>query len=453
MPYKIFMSIITVLFLSFAAAMAEPSLAYDEVPVSATSNYAIHYAVHIDAKNPAGARVQMEARGANEILRMHFFLDKGRYKMFRGDGDIRPIGTDILWTPRKLNAKLSYEVSLKHERKPGIYDSYGEKDWFITRTTDLFPRKRIDFKGAAKSYTTMQFHLPPGWTVISEMEKIGKNLFRATNSDKTRYQWPTGWILFGKVGVKTLKAGDVTIRLAYPEDFLSYGRPKYPKKRKRRIARVERILGEAEGVFEKVVPLMKKFLPGYAHEFLVIFGKSPMWKGGISAEASLYVNRNTPVIASDYTSTLVHEYFHLSDGFKKDSRDGEWIVEGLAEYFSMRLLREADLISKEEFFRGVDSFRKNGIWNHSLVRGKNERVFYENAPLVLFTLDEMIREKYQGKRSLKDVMRRLDNEEDPLGTKSFREHAETVYDGTLKDFFKNHVEEGRLPPYKKYIKL
>lgn len=426
------------------------SHAYENPSADLAPNHAIHHTVFVSKKNPAIADVEVEVRGANEIRRMIFLLDRGRYRYFRGQGEIKPIGTDILWVPRKLNAKLSYQVSLPHEREPGFYDSYGEKDWFITRTTDLFPRKRFDFKGPSKSYTTVKFNLPQGWMVVSEMPGIGKNLFRAADSPDTRYQWPTGWLIFGRVNEKQVPVEDVMIRLAYPEDFLRYGKPKYPEKRKNRISRFAKKLDDAAMIFQKVVPHMKKFLPKYAKQFLVVFGKSPMWRGGLSAEGSLFVNRSTPVIVSDYSSTLIHEYFHICDGFKKDMRDAEWFVEGLAEYFSLRLLLTGRVISREQFSEGIESYRKSGLWNVNLTRSKNQKVFYENAPLVLFTLDEMIRIKSRQQKSLKDVMFLLAEEDELVGTELFRQKIEEVYGASLRNFFQAHVIEGRLPPYKKY---
>lgn len=449
MHCQIFMCLV----FSFVAFWGQTrAFAYHEVAINSSPNHAVNYRVIVDGENPGLARVQMEIRGADEVLRTLFYLDKGRYRFFQGDGDIKPIGTDILWTPHKLNAKLSYQANLRHQRKPGYYDSYGEKDWFITRTSDLFPRKRFDFKRASKSYTTVEFDLPKGWSVVSEMPSLGKNKFRAIDSPETRYQWPTGWLLFGRVGVENVKVGDVTIRLAYPEDFLRYGKPKYPEKRRTRIARFQKKLTDAREVYSRVVPLMQKFLPGYSREFLVVFGKSPMWRGGLSGERSLFINRSTPIIVSDFSSTLVHEYFHLCDGFKKDPVDAEWFVEGLAEYFSLRLLKVAKLITREEFYQGIEFYHQGGQWNHNLLRTKNERIFYENAPLVLFVLDEMIREKHRQKKSLKDVMMRLANEDEPVGTKLFQKHVEAVYGEDLSGFFKNHVVEGRLPPYKKFMR-
>lgn len=439
-----------IFFLLLALSGTGPVLAYGDVPVNGTPNHAVHYTVYVSKNNPAVADVEVELRGANEIRRMHFLLDKGRYRYFRGEGEIKPIGTDILWMPKKLNARLSYQVSLLHERKPGFYDSYGEKDWFITRTTDLFPRKRFDFKGPSKSYTTVKFKLPKDWTVVSEMPSIGLQSFRAVDSPDTRYQWPTGWLIFGKVGERQVPVEDVMIRFAYPEDFLRYGKPKYPEKRKNRIARFAKKLDDAAVLFQKVVPHMKKFLPKYAKDFLVVFGKSPMWRGGLSAEGSLFINRSTPVIVSDYSSTLIHEYFHICDGFKKDMRDAEWFVEGLAEYFSLRLLLAGKVISREQFFEGIESYRKFGLWNVNLTRSKNERVFYENAPLVLFTLDEMIRSKSRQQKSLKDVMRLLAEEDEPVGTALFRKKIEEIYGASLEEFFQNYVIEGRLPPYQKH---
>src|SRR3990167_57581 len=107
---------------------------------------------------------------------------------------------------------------------------------------------------------------------------------------------------------------------------------------------------------------MTKFLPSYAREFLVIVGKDPMWHGGLSGENSMYIHRSVPNIARDNTSTLAHEYFHVCAGFTKDPRDAEWIVEGLAEYYSIRLLYEAGILTQEQFRAGIDTISSQAQW-------------------------------------------------------------------------------------------
>lgn len=426
-----------------------------EVGVNSSSNYSVHYKVKVSKKEPLLPDVELQLLGADEVIDMTSLLDEGRYRHFRGDGNIKQIGSDVIWTPNALNAMLSYKVIILHERKPGVYDSYGKRNWVITRTGDLFPRKRFNFRKDAKSYTTVEFELPKGWDVYTEMPKIRDFTFVAKPQADKRYDWPTGWLIYGEVESKVAKFEDVKVRIAYPKAFVTPTQSKSVKRQRARQKYLEwfhKKTDQMVEIYEKVIPLMKKFMPQYAEQFLVIIGKDPMWQGGLSGERSLYINRGTPNIASDYTSTLVHEFFHVSDGFEKDKRDGEWIKEGLAEYYALKLLQKAEFITQEQFFEGIKIFKKNGIWGVNLARSKNQKVHYKNAPVVFFVLDQMIQKETHDLQSLDDVVKLLADEEKPIGTKVFRQKAEEVFGRSLKKFFQNYVIGGRVPNLKPYLK-
>jgi hypothetical protein len=429
--------------------------AHAEIDVSEVPNFSVNHHVTVSKKTIATPKVKVNLRGANEVKMVTFILERGRYRYFNGNGQITQLGSDVIWTPGHLNASLEYEVILPHERKKDVYDSFGKKDWFITRTNDLFAYKKFAFRRSSKSLTTVSFDLPSGWEVETEMLPFGQQTYRTQSFPGHRYEWPTGWIIFGRIERTIAKADDVVITIAYPKAFLE---------NTSRIAKSGHILplspaerfsqkmAQAQEIYEKVIPLMKKFLPQYARRFLVIYGEKPMWMGGLSGENSLFINRRISNLSKDYSSTLVHEFFHVCQGFKKNKKDGEWLVEGLAEYFSLLLLEEAGITTPQQFRAGIESYKKNGQWNVNLTKSFKKAVLYENAPLIFFTLDEMIKEKTQGQKSLKNVMAALALETDAVGTKEFREAAELVYGDSLKSFFITHVYDGKIPDFETYLK-
>lgn len=427
-----------------------------EVPINPTPNFSVSYEVQIKKKQLLRPKVIMKLRGADEVLEVTSILEKQRYKYFQGDGKFTQIGNDIVWIPGKMNATMTYEVDLLNLRKPKVYDSYGKDDWIITRTTDFFPRKNFTFRKAAKSYTLVKFILPEGWQVVSSMTEFEENTFLAREATDKRYEWPTGWLAIGKIEKESIDFGGVRVEVAYPEAFVRPSKSKKKKNReirKRNIERFKKHFTQAINIYKNVVPRMVTFMPSCPKKFLVIMGESPMWRGGLSGEESLYINRLTPNIADDYSSTLIHEYFHVCQGFKKDKRDAEWFIEGLAEYFSMRLLYESGVTSLEDFSKGMDILKKESIWGVNLLRSKSEVVYYKNSPIVLFVLDEMIREGTLGQKSLKDVVRSLSGVKKRVNTKLFREIVEKTYGKSLKLFFRKYVLGGKLPPYKKYLNL
>jgi hypothetical protein len=440
----------TFLTLSLGLAFPAPTrAAADESP-----NFSIHYKVRVSAKDPLHPRVAVVLRGADEVESVTSMLPESRYLHFNGDGQITQIGSDILWKPTGLFSTLNYEVVIPHERRKGVYDSYGKRDWVITRTSDLFPRKRILFGKPAKSYTTVGFDLPAGWDVVSSMPEESDALFRAPVTEAS-YDWPTGWLIYGKVTSTVIKAEDARITLAYPEAFV---RP--PKrtdaartaKRKKYLDWFNGKIRQADDIYSKVIPLMTKFLPKYAKSFLVIMGKDPMWHGGLSGENSLYIHRGVPNISEDRTSTLIHEYFHVCAGFNKDPRDAEWFIEGLAEYFSIRLLYDAGILTKEEFHAGIDMLASQGTWGYNLTRSKKRLVLYKNAPVVLYYLDESIRAKTGGKKSLKDAMAPLAELDKPVSTAMFKAELEEINGAPLDAEFSAYVTGGKKPDYKAFFK-
>lgn len=418
-------------------------------------NYSINYKVHVTKSDPLLPRVEIQLKGADEIVDMTSLLQEGRYLQFRGDGKITQIGSDIVWRPMGLHASLSYRVVVPHERKSGVYDSYGKKDWVITRTADLFPRKRVQFRKPGKSLTTVTFDLPTGWSAVSEMPKIGENSFRAFESGDYEYDRPTGWLLYGKIVSRKVSAREAQITIAYPYDFIKTSKSLDEQRvlrREKYLKWFDKKLTHMQEIYSKVIPLMADFLPEYAKEFLVIVGKDPMWRGGLSGENSLYLNRGVPNITKDHTSTLVHEYFHVSDGFIKDKLDAEWLVEGLAEFYSLRLLYDAKINTKKDFHAGIVTLKEAGQWGKNLTKSKNQKVLYKNAPVILFVLDEMLREKTGGVKSLNDVMPLLSEESRAINTATFQSKVEKVYGESLKGFFRAYVYGGKVPDYKKYLK-
>lgn len=425
-----------------------------EINVSEVPNFSVNHFVKVSQKTIAMPKVKVGLRGADEVRRVTFVLERGRYRYFNGGGQIVQLGSDVIWTPERLNASLEYEVILPHERKKGVYDSFGKKDWFITRTNDLFAYKKFAFRRSAKSLTTVSFDLPSGWDVETEMLPLGQDSYRTQSFPGHRYEWPTGWVIFGRIERTIAKADDVVITIAYPKAFLENTSlvaisgnilPMSPAER------FAKKMVQAREIYEKVIPLMKKFLPQYARRFLIIYGEKPMWMGGLSGENSLFINRRIANLSKDYSSTLVHEYFHVCQGFKKNKKDGEWLVEGLAEYFSLLLLKEAGITTPQQFRVGIESYKKNGQWNVNLAKSFKKAVLYENAPLIFYTLDEMIKEKTQGQKSLKNVMAALATYAEPVGTKEFRAATESVYGNSLKSFFATHVYDGKIPDFEKYL--
>ena len=82
-----------------------------------------------------------------------------------------------------------------------------------------------------------------------------------------------------------------------------------------------------------------------------------MWRGGLSAPTSLYLHPDRPLISGNGTSTLLHELVHLAVRDVSGEPD-DWLVEGLAEYYSLDILRRTGGISQGRFDAALASLEE-----------------------------------------------------------------------------------------------
>jgi hypothetical protein len=94
------------------------------------------------------------------------------------------------------------------------------------------------------------------------------------------------------------------------------------------------------------LPELNAVLPDMLPRLTIISAGEPMWRGGLSAPASLFLHADRPLISENATSALLHEVMHVALGLQV--RDGfDWIAEGLAEYYSIELLRRGRAITAD----------------------------------------------------------------------------------------------------------
>ncbi len=76
-----------------------------------------------------------------------------------------------------------------------------------------------------------------------------------------------------------------------------------------------------------------------------------MWLGALSAPNSIFVHASRPLISENGTSTIVHEIVHVLLMDLKTPRDQDWIDEGLAEFLSLRALKDSGTISRRVMYK------------------------------------------------------------------------------------------------------
>jgi len=98
------------------------------------------------------------------------------------------------------------------------------------------------------------------------------------------------------------------------------------------------------------LPRIVDVLPAFPERLLVVGATGDMWRGGLSGAASLYVHGDRPLVSQNGTSPLLHELIHVGARLAGDE-DGDWIVEGLAELYSIETLHRSGTISDVRYER------------------------------------------------------------------------------------------------------
>jgi hypothetical protein len=331
----------------------------------------------------AGVSVELELRQPRRLLReVRFRAPESRFSDFEGDGEIERDGDTLRWAPPKRGGKLRWNVSVTHKRNSKGYDALLGETWGLFRAEDIVPSASARGVQGAYSDTRLTFDLPSGWSVVTEYADI-EGVFLVT-SETRRFKQPKGWIVMGEIGVRREQIAGVEVAVAGPV--------------KNGVRRLDML-----ALLNWVLPELARVLPELPPLITIVSAADPMWRGGLSAPASLYIHADRPLLSENGTSTLLHEIMHVVLDFSTD-KDHDWITEGLAEFYSLELLRRSGTISRPRF----DIARKaQEEWSRSSSRlcgGPSSGATTARAVMVFMELDREIRRKTDGRSNLDDVV-------------------------------------------------
>jgi predicted metalloprotease with PDZ domain len=320
-------------------------------------------------------------------------------------------------------------MKIPHRRPPGPrFDSYAAPDWVATRALHLFPEINVNFREgthAAAARARLIFRLPRGWRSAAAQAPLGDGVFLVDEPGK-RFDRPRGWFLLGRIARHQRRIAGLELTVASAPGSALDAR------------RLLRLYGHS-------VPLLADVLGPPPARLLVVSAPDPMWHGGLSGEDSFFVHGHIPIRSADKTSSYLHELFHVWQPFRP-GRDGRWISEGLAEYYSLALQHRAGRLSERSFGRGVALFARYGRWGLDLSRTREPAALNNSAPFLMYGLARAIRDASGGRRSLDDAVRALAEEGSTVTTASF---LRAVNRSAGRDFsarFARHVFRGERPP-------
>lgn len=349
------------------------------------SQYRLEFIVTPD-RSAGGAMVKLELSQSHRQLReIRMHIDPDRIGNVRGDGQLRVTDALVIWQPHEGGGSLEWFASLRHKRNGQSYDAYIDADWAVLRAEDLIPRATTRSLKAAESETWLSFRLPVGWSSVTPY--FGRDhRYRISNPER-RFDLPSGWIALGRMGVRNDTIAGVRVRIAGPLG--------HNIRRMDMLAMLQWTLAE-----------FRRVLPSFPQRLTIISAADPMWRGGLSAPQSLYIHSSRPLISENATSTLMHEVFHVGFGPSGAER-ADWIIEGLAEYYSLQILARSGTISDGRLKIALANQADWGKSVANICTRRSHGAGTARSVTVFAALDEEIRNATGNRHSLDDVTRAL----------------------------------------------
>lgn len=373
--------------------------------IAASPTYRVDYQVAFEPAQKS-ARVSITlASGKGRVGSLRFRMDPRRYSAIQGDGEIVRKGEYLTWKPPHAGGSLHYRYAIEHRRKSGGYDARITPTFAIVRGDDLVPPATVRATRGAHSEARLRALLPAGWTGFETpwqpLREAG--VFAVDNPDRG-FDRPTGWIIAGDLGVRrdlieaeTGGCDDCSHRKCGVGCIaISVAAPKGDEVRRNDIL----------GVVHAAVPAMYDAFGSLPSKVLIVSAGDPMWHGGLSGPRSLFVHADRPLISENGSSTLMHEMVHVVTGLHAMPGD-DWIVEGIAEYYSMVLLNRAGLLSDARLTRGIGWMRNHGKAVKQLHTSHSSGPRTARGVALLADLDHELRKRSDGRHSLDDVVKVL----------------------------------------------
>jgi len=365
-------------------------------------SYGVTYTAWIKAGEPwATVRVRL-TRNADWVRWMRFNADPKRYAKFKSSGELTVEGSQVLWRPPARDAWLQYRVNLDSRRDSGRHDGLVTADWALFRADDLVPPVHLDMQDGTQSRAKLRLHLPDGWSAVTPFPRYASGRLKIDNPHRL-FDRPTGWMLLGKLGVRRERIGETELTVAAP-----VGEP---------VRRMDLL-----AFFRWNIPVLQQIFPAFPERILIVSAGDPMWRGALSAPRSLYVHAERPMISENATSTFIHELVHVAMS-ARSAAGADWITEGLAEYYSLDVLRRSNTISRSRFDKAHRDLQSWGERAGPLESARADGAITARAVGILRSVDSEIRGASEGRHSLDDVVRQLASERLPITRERFSELA------------------------------
>lgn len=357
------------------------------IPVAAATDrddslaYSVRYQL-TPAPGTNSIEVSMTVRQERALLRELRFQAGPNISDIVVDGNELESVDEVTWRPGASGGTLSWSVEIGNERNGNGYDAWFENDWGIFRAEDVIPRAATRTVRGAHSKTTLQIDLPDNWTMVTAYPLVDNSF--SIDKDYRNFDQPDGWIAIGRLGVRREQIAGARVTVAGPVGH-SVGRM------------------EILAVLNWTLPELSRALGDLPERLTIVSAGEPMWRGGLSGPNSLFLHADRPLISENSTSPLLHEVMHSI--LRISAAEGyDWLVEGIAEYYSLELLRRSGSISESRYEKAL-AFQKN--WSasaDSLCKSSSTGATTALAVMTMSALDAEIQNRSSGKASLDGVV-------------------------------------------------
>ncbi|TXS95248.1 hypothetical protein FV139_04935 [Parahaliea maris] len=374
--------------------------------------YELSYQVSIDPQQ-GKADVSITLAGEELPSRLSIHFDPERHSDFSGSEGLSVEGDTATWHPQGAKDTLHYRFTVSHLKDTDSYDALMTGDWAVLRSDHLIPPIAVKAGKGLRSRATLDFDLPDGWSSAMPYESLdpAANRYRLSDPGR-RFIRPKGWLILGAIASRQDEIADVEVRVAAPRDQ-------------------DVRLQDALAFINWTLPYLKEIFPGFPPRMLVVSAGDPMWRGGLSAPNSQFMHADRPLVSGNRTSSLIHEMVHIGTSIHGTERS-DWIVEGIAEYYAVEILRRSGGISERRFEETLDELAEWGEESPGLFTGDSSGPTTARAVGVMRAVDREISRSTGGKANLDQVATALANEGGKVTVANFIAIAERVAGGSLQ---------------------
>lgn len=358
------------------------------------------------------AHVSLELSQADQLVRSIFFrMPRARYMNIRSDSPVDIEGDRVIWQPGKNGGALRYDVVIEHKRSNGLPDTRITESWALFKLDHLFPAATTRTMKGAHADAMLVLTAPRDWSIETPYG-YGSGKAFAVDNPKRHFDQPRGWAMAGKLAVRRDSISGRNVSVASPDgagfranDTLSF--------------------------LNWTLPYLAEVFPQLSSRLLIVSGMDDMWRGGLSGRSSLYLHPGRPLVSGNRTSTLLHELVHVASRMRSED-SADWIVEGIAEYYSLTLLVRAGGISENRYNIAFKVLEQWSAGTGCVTTDRSQGKRTAAAALVMRNLDEEIRDASDNEASLDTLVQNLLRESRTVSNAGFRAAAEKLVKGDVK---------------------